>query len=362
TGNVVDDLPDDHPVSQDLRFIEQNFNGIMPFEVMIDTRRPNGVTSAKTLRNIDRMQDLFVGYPQFSKPVSIVEGIKFTKQAFYNGDPEKYTLISNQEKAFFKDYLDNAQRHERFLDDFIDSTQRYTRVSMNMADIGTAQMDFLLKDITRQVDSIFNPKKPLADSLFALLKGGPNDPPRDSVMLSIYKRFPRVKRGIREAYQADSPLAADSAYWEALAEDPTQIKRVHDSPDFTKRLEEVLGNQFYRIDYTGQATVFLKGTNYLVKNLFVSLSIAVVIVALIMAIFFASFRMIVISLVTNLIPLLLTAGLMGYFQIAIKPSTILVFSVAFGISVDDTIHFLAKYRQELKYYNHNIGPAVVGAL
>ena len=81
-----------------------------------------------------------------------------------------------------------------------------------------------------------------------------------------------------------------------------------------------------------------------------------------MAWMFNSFRMVVVSLIPNMIPLLITASIMGYFGISIKPSTILVFSIAFGISVDDTIHFLAKYRQELKYRNNNIKDSVVAAI
>ena len=81
-----------------------------------------------------------------------------------------------------------------------------------------------------------------------------------------------------------------------------------------------------------------------------------------MAWMFRSFRMIIISLVPNLLPLLITAGMMGFLGIPIKPSTILVFSIAFGISVDDTIHFLAKYRQELKAHNWKIKKSVYPAL
>ena len=94
------------------------------------------------------------------------------------------------------------------------------------------------------------------------------------------------------------------------------------------------------------ALLFLKGTKYLINNLILSLSLAVLIIALFMAYLFRSFRMILISLIPNLLPLIFTAGTMGFLGIPLKPSTILVFSIAFGISVDDTIHFLAKYRQE----------------
>ena len=108
--------------------------------------------------------------------------------------------------------------------------------------------------------------------------------------------------------------------------------------------------------------MFQKGTKYLVKNLIISLSLAILLIALFMAWMFRSFRMILVSLIPNLLPLIITAGLMGFLGVPIKPSTILVFSIAFGISVDDTIHFLAKYRQELIANNWKIKKSVYAAL
>ena len=93
-----------------------------------------------------------------------------------------------------------------------------------------------------------------------------------------------------------------------------------------------------------------------------SLALAIGLIALLMAYLFRSFRMIVISLVPNLLPLVITAGVMGYLGVPIKPSTILIFSIAFGISVDDTIHFLAKYRQELATHNWRIRQSVYASL
>jgi predicted RND superfamily exporter protein len=113
---------------------------------------------------------------------------------------------------------------------------------------------------------------------------------------------------------------------------------------------------------TGKALLFQKGTKYLVKNLVISLSLAILLISLFMAYMFRSFRMIIVSLIPNLIPLIITAGLMGFLGVPIKPSTILVFSIAFGISVDDTIHFLAKYRQELQANHWKIRKSVYAAL
>ncbi len=140
--------------------------------------------------------------------------------------------------------------------------------------------------------------------------------------------------------------------------------------DRMERIEEVLQNKIqkffpedrYEVDITGKALMFMKGTKYLVNNLVVSLSLAILLIALFMAYMFRSARMILVSLIPNLLPLLITAGLMGFLGIPLKPSTILVFSIAFGISVDDTIHFLAKYRQELKANNWKMSRSVYGAL
>jgi predicted RND superfamily exporter protein len=101
------------------------------------------------------------------------------------------------------------------------------------------------------------------------------------------------------------------------------------------------------VEVTGSTLMFIKGNKFLIENLITSMIIAFVVIAIIMGLLFRNFKMIMISLVPNMIPLLITAGIMGYFGIPLKPSTALIFSIAFGISVDDSIHFLAKYRQEL---------------
>jgi hypothetical protein len=128
------------------------------------------------------------------------------------------------------------------------------------------------------------------------------------------------------------------------------------------KLDSIFNPRKYKTTLTGTSVVYLRGTDYLVKNLFVSLGIAVVLISLLMAYMFRSWRMVGVSLIPNIIPLIITGALMGYLGITIKPSTILVFSIAFGISVDDTIHFLAKYRQELEASNWKIKRSVILAL
>ena len=278
TGNIADDLPRHDPVYLDLKFFEENFNGVLPFEVTVNTLKKGGATKLSTLKRIEKIQEEIKEYPEFSRPISIVEGLKFAKQSYYGGRPSKYTLMNRQEQSFILPYLtDSDSKGEEMLNSYIDSNRQITRITAQVADVGSSRMEVLLKDLESKIDSIF---------------------PADK----------------------------------------------------------------FQVEYTGTSVVWLKGTDYLVKNLFLSLGIAIVLIAIIMAFLFASARMVIVSLIPNLLPLVFTAGIMGYFGISIKPSTILIFSIAFGISVDDTIHYLAKYRQELRVHSLNLREACILAL
>lgn len=278
TGNIIDDLPKNDPIVEDLLFFEKSFNGVMPFEIVIDTKKKNGVfaDNGKTLYKIQKLQRELSKYKEFSKPISITEAIKFSYQAYKKGNPKFYIIPPATELKKLKKYVKNDSRKNNF-SSFIDKENQVTRVSFQMADIGTKEMDILLNEIRPKIDSILSP--------------------------------------------------AD-----------------------------------YEVSLTGTSVVFLKGTNYLVENLLTSLTLAIILIASLMSVLFSSVRMVLVSLIPNLLPLLTTAGLMGFFGIPIKPSTILIFSIAFGISVDDTIHFLAKYRQELKHQKWNIRESVHLAL
>ena len=278
TGNIVDDISKKEKLYKDMIFLEQNFKGVMPLEITINTHKRNGILRLSTLKKIDQLQDTLALYNEFSKPLSVVEVVKSAKQAFYKGNEKMYSLPNNQEKNFILSYVpDLGSGNKGILNAFVDSNFQTTRVSVQMANIGTNDINRILTDIQPKIDSIFPPDK-------------------------------------------------------------------------------------YDISLTGTSVVFLKGTNYLVKNLFMSLMLAVLIITILMALIFSSARMIIISLIPNLIPQILTAGMMGYFDIPIKPSTILIFSIALGISVDNTIHFLSRYRLQLRHNNWKIRPAVLGAL
>jgi hypothetical protein len=277
TGSLIEDMPKDTEFFEDIRFFEQEFDGIMPLEFVIDTHRKKGVMKLATLKRMNELEELIEETPELSKPMSVVSLVKFSKQAYYNGTPKFYQLPTSQEKNFILSYAKNSSNEVDLMKGFVDSTGQYARITTFMKDIGTDRMKVIEDNINQKIKKIF---------------------PEDR----------------------------------------------------------------YTVSMTGKALVFQKGTKFLRDNLFISLGLAILLISLFMAYMFRSLRMIIVSLIPNLLPLIITAGLMGYLGVPIKPSTILVFSIAFGISVDDTIHFLAKYRQELQTNHWRIRKSVFGAL
>ncbi len=278
SGNVVDDVPKRDPLYVDLMFFEKQFKGILPFEISIDTQKKKGVLQLSTIQKINDLQDTLSKYPEFSQPLSVAEVVKFAKQAYYNGNDSMYLLPNNQEKNFILSYVPIKKNSKKtLLNSFIDTNLQITRISVQMANLGT-------NEIQRIKDRL----KPAIDSIF----------PKDK----------------------------------------------------------------YKVEMTGTSVVFLQGTNYLVKNLMTSLILAIITIALLLALLLNSTKMVIISLIPNLLPQLLTAALMGYLGIFIKPSTILIFSIALGISVDNAIQYLSRYRLHLHQTNWNIRESVVAAL
>jgi len=124
------------------------------------------------------------------------------------------------------------------------------------------------------------------------------------------------------------------------------------------RIDSIFDPKKYHVELTGSSMIFIKGANYMVKNLYESLALAILLIAGVMWVLFRGLRMILISLLPNLIPLVITAGIMGFLGIPLKPSTILVFSIAMGISSDQTIYFITRYRQELRNTKKSVSKIV----
>mgnify|MGYP001423312072 CR=1 FL=1 len=277
SGYMVDDIPENDVIYKDLKFFEKHFDGLMPLEIIVDTKKPNGVMNLATFRRMDELENRLLEYKELSPSISMLNLLKFAKQAFYNGNEKFYSLPNSMEKNFILSYATKGENKVNMLHSFIDSTRQVTRISIRMKDVGTVKMQELYNIFKADVDSIF-PKKD------------------------------------------------------------------------------------YKVIVTGSSVTVFKGNQYLVKNLLSSLALAIFLISVFMSVMFYSWRMVILSLTPNIIPLILTAAVMGFTGIPIKPSTILVFSIAFGISVDNTIHFLAKYRQELSVTGWDIGKSVVYAL
>ena len=277
SGSLIEDMPKSAPFFKDILFFDATFNGIVPLEIWIDSKREEGIVRPATLRRMNQLQQTIDEIPELAPSLSVVNAVKYAKQAYYNSNPNYFALPTSQENSFIYPFLNSSNSDSQLLNGYVDSTGQFGRITTYMKDIKTSRMEEIEADLKE----------------------------------SIAKIFPKDR---------------------------------------------------YGVNITGKSLLFLKGTKYLINNLVLSLSLAILLIALFMAFLFRSFKMILISLIPNLLPLIITAGVMGFTGIPLKPSTILVFSIAFGISVDDTIHFLAKYRQELIANGWKINKAVFAAL
>ncbi|SHI47776.1 hypothetical protein SAMN05444363_0744 [Flavobacterium terrae] len=264
SGSILEDMPKKTSFFNDILFFEKEFNGVLPLEIMIDTKRKKGVMKLSTLKRMDELEETITDIPELSKPLSVVSLIKYSKQAYYNNNPEFFELPTAQEQSFILSYAKNATQNskENLMKSYVDSTGQYARITTFIKDENGKNMEAIEEQIRAKANKLF-----------------------------------------------PSPR--------------------------------------YEVIITGKPSVFQKGTKYLLDNLVSSLILAFLLTGGLVAIMFRSFKMVIVSIVPNLLPLIMTAGLMGFLNIPLKPSTILVFGIAFGLSVDDTLRFLAQYRLEL---------------
>lgn len=270
-GFIVDDLPKTDVVYRDLKFFEKNFKGVMPLEVVVDTRRKNGLRSnpLQTFEKIDSFSAFVGAHQQMARPLSLVEGLKFARQAYYDGDSSNYGLPNSFDIAFLAKYLSAREEPgkvnnlSRLVRSFMDSNRQQARISINMADVGSKELQYIIDTLQDKSRQIFDTAK-------------------------------------------------------------------------------------YQVTFTGSSVTFLEGSRFIINGLKDSIFWAFLLIAVCMLYLFRSFRILVCSLIPNIIPLIITAGVMGWVGVRIKPSTVLVFSVALGIAIDITIRFLVNYKQEME--------------
>lgn len=282
-GYIVDDLPKENKIYKDLKFFESNFKGVMPLEIMVDTKKRRGISGMRALTvfsKIDSLSQYVTAQKEMNRPLSIAEGLKFVKQAFYDGDSANYQLPNSSDIAFLGDYLktgkgDSSGKNNvsSMLNSFIDTAKQTTRISISMADVGTERLPVLLNGIQQQTNQLFDSSQ-------------------------------------------------------------------------------------YKVTFTGSSITFLEGSRFIINGLKESILYAFLLIAVCMLYLFRSARILLCSLIPNVIPLIITAGVMGWVGVALKPSTVLIFSVALGIAIDITIRFLVNYKQELPAYGNDVEATV----
>ena len=275
SGSIIEDMPKNTTFYKDIRFFEKEFDGVMPLEIMIDTKKKNGALKLSNLRKMEELSQTITDIPELSKPLSIVNVAKSFNQAYYNGNPDFYALPSPQEELFLLPYIKNSLKNakDNQLKSYITSDGSVARMTTFIKDENGEKMEAIEAHIRNKVNKLF-----------------------------------------------PSPR--------------------------------------YEVIITGKASVFQKGTKYLLDNLLSSLFFAFFLTGGLVVIMFRSFKMVLVAIIPNLLPLLMTAGLMGFLGIPLKPSTLLVFGIAFGMSVDDTLRFFAQYRLELSRNDWRIKKSV----
>jgi predicted RND superfamily exporter protein len=279
TGNLTTDINPSDPLVTQMKFFEREMGGVIPLDIVIDSRTENGIEKSKLLRRVDKFQSRLDTFPNLSRSLSLVDMLKFGRQAYYGGDPLFYALPNSQERTLISTSLPNlkSENLDFLTTGFSDSKNQKMRISVQVKDLARPEMSQLVGKVQNLANDIFSKKN-------------------------------------------------------------------------------------YDIQYTGASVIFLRSTKFLINNLVLSLMLAIILISIIMAILFKTPRMVVVAIIPNLLPLLMTAGLMGWFGIPVKPSTVLIFSISFGISIDDTLHYLARYRQELIGNGHNISNAAITAI
>lgn len=325
-GFIVDDLPKKDKLYTDLKFLERNFKGVMPLEIVVDTKKKNGLAGTKGLMaftKADTLAQYIAAMPNMNRPLSIAEGLKFAKQAFFDGDSASYQMPTLYEIAFISDYLkqnksDTGAKNNfsKMLSSFMDSSKQMTRISVNMADIGTTRLPFVLDSIQKRVDQLFDTTKYVF-----------TEPNRQSAF--------KLDTSISEL---DSSVNVDTVF-----------SKYDTIPQ-------------YNVKLTGTSITFLEGSKFIINGLKESILWAFLLISLCMLYLFKSVRILVCSLIPNVIPLVITAGVMGWVGVPLKPSTVLVFSVALGIAIDITIRFLVNYKQELPTHNNNVKITVTSTI
>lgn len=356
TGNVTGDIPENDQISRDLKFIERNFGGSIPFEITVNYKAPGKLFNETTMSRVEGVQSMFEQDTLFSKSLTYLDFLKVINMSYHQGNPAYYKIIKKRDMLKLKTYFEkfdfnNVNNGNLSLKDLVDTANTTLRIRTQMKDLGSYSVAQKVDTLKLEVDALMNPERQEWERLFKKYERGDH---RCFDSLVSYSGI--ANDVIRSIAQGNEEVQY------AFDVDPDKLYKYRAKKSSIKRLRDAINNQYYDVTFTGVSVVVSEGTKYLFVNLLQSLLFAVLSIALLMAVLFRSLKIIVVSMIPNIIPLLLTAGIMGYFDIPLKPSTLLVFGIALGITVDNAILFLAKYRQELKANAHDMNYAILTSL
>ncbi len=258
---VFADFNADDPLRQEIAVFEKHYGGLIPTEVLIESKTPGQMRSLATLERLDRLERELARLPGVGSARSAVGLVKAANQAYGGGDARAYRLPSRYELPFLQAALTDTRTGTMGagLPRMVDTTFTAARILTGVADVGTSRMQALVDTMQARAQALFPAER-------------------------------------------------------------------------------------FAVTVTGTGVLTSTGGMALLRNLLVSLAVALALISLLMAALFKSARLTWISLLPNLLPLVCVGGAMGWLGISLRPSTALIFPLAFGIAVDDTIHFLAKYR------------------
>jgi predicted RND superfamily exporter protein len=356
TGNITGDLSKNHQILKDIIFIEENFGGSIPFEVMVNYKSQSRLFKKSTLEKVEAIQNKYENDTLFSKSISMVDFIKVINMAYYGNNPDKYEIFNNRDKARLKTYIDNFDltnlNSSLKMKELLDTTNTTLRIRSQIKDLGSYELRAKTELVKKEIDSILNPNRATIEACYTNIIAG-----QHQYIDTLLESYPEI-------YNALSAIIAngndDLQY--AFDSDFDKIKEYYKKDSFNQQLRKAIDYEYFDTVVTGTAVVASEGTKYLVDSLLGGIIFAVITVGLLMALLFRSWGMVFVSLVPNLIPLVITGGIMGWMGIPLKPSTLLVFNISFGITADDSIHFLAKYRQELKSQKWDLKGCVIESL
>lgn len=359
TGNITSDLPEGNQILEDFTFIQDEFGGSIPFEIMIKYKEPSRLAKSSTLLAIEEIQTKYEQDTIFAKFISYIDMLKAANMAYHDNDSSHFKLITSKRKLKrLKDYIDNSFISNTkgvgvALNELMDTSECVLRIRSQMKDLGSLVIRDIEERMGYELDSIMNPNKAEVEKFYTMYDETGKNHFVDSILLNNNG----ISNQLAELY-----ISNDEERFEYDSDPQTFLSKKYDTKEFKNNLRETIDFEYFDVILTGTSILSSNGTRYMTMNLFTSLMFAIIAIAILMAILFRSWRMVLISLIPNFLPLLFTGGIMGWFGIPLKPSTLLVFSIAFGISVDDTIHYLAKYRQELNMKQWDLKQCVIMAI